>query len=104
MVSCIHPGILAVVCISSISVNTVALAEPIIRANMAAYCRGEVAGMYATRPHYVLTGQIEEADDGSLSITGTVDKGSEGIKKFMCRFDKNRNFIDVMAMTSDGAL
>ena len=84
--------------------SSIAHSEPISRANMAAYCRGEVSGMYGTRPQYVLTGQIEEAEDGSLSISGTVDKGNEGIKKFMCRFDKNRNFIDVMAMTSDGAL
>lgn len=85
-------------------VSGVALAEPISRGNMAAYCRGEVSGMYGTKPHYVLTGQIEDAEYGGLSISGTVDKGDEGIKKFMCRFDKDRNFIDVMAMTSDGKL
>lgn len=42
------------------------------------------------------------AKNGSLSISGTVDKGNEGIKKFKCRFDKKRNFIDVLAMTPDG--
>lgn len=77
-------------------------AAPISRGNMAAYCRGEVAGMYGTRPYYVKTGKIVKARNGSLSISGTVDKGNEGIKKFKCRFDKARNFIDVMAMTSDG--
>ena len=82
----------------------VAMAEPISRGNMAAYCRGEVSAMYATKPRYVYTGQIEEAADGGLSIDGLVDKGNEGIKKFKCRFDNKRNFIDVMAMTSDGAL
>lgn len=81
-----------------------ASAEPISRGNMPAYCRGEVAGMYGTRPRYVTTGEIETADDGSHSISGTVDKGNEGIKDFKCRFDKDRNFIDVMAMTSDGKL
>lgn len=69
---------------------------------MPAYCRGEVAGMYGTRPRYVKTGKIVKAKNGSLSISGTVDKGNEGIKKFKCRFDKHRNFIDVMAMTPDG--
>lgn len=84
--------------------TSLAHSDPISRNNMAAYCRGEVAGMYGTRPHYVLTGQIEESEDGNLSIRGTVDKGDEGIKKFKCRFDKDQSFIDVMAMTSDGAL
>jgi hypothetical protein len=74
----------------------------ISRGNMPAYCRGEVSGMYGTKPIYVKTGKIVKAQDGSLSIKGTVDKGSEGIKAFTCRFDKKGNFIDVMAMTSDG--
>lgn len=77
-------------------------AKPVSRGNMPAYCRGEVAGMYGTRPTYVKTGKIIASKDGSLSIRGTVDKGNEGIKKFKCRFDKARNFIDVMAMTPDG--
>lgn len=93
---------LAIACVLVIGLTGAALAEPIGRANMAAYCRGEVSGMYGTKPHYVLTGQIEQDDNGGLSISGTVDKGSEGIKKFKCRFDKDQNFIDVMAMTSDG--
>lgn len=79
-----------------------AYGSPISRGNMSAYCRGEVAGMYGTRPYYVKTRQIVKARNGSLSISGTVDKGSEGIKKFKCRFDAKRNFIDVMAMTPDG--
>ena len=77
-------------------------ATAISRGNMPAYCRGEVSAMYATKPMYVKTGKIVKARDGSLSIQGTVDKGSEGIKAFACRFDKKGNFIDVMAMTSDG--
>jgi hypothetical protein len=31
-----------------------------------------------------------------------VDKGSEGIKKFRCRFDARGRFVDVVAMTPDG--
>jgi hypothetical protein len=84
------------------SVSGAAQASPISRGNMPAYCRGEVAGMYGTRPRYVKTGKIVRASDGNLSIGGTVEKGNEGIKKFKCRFDKKRNFIDVMAMTPDG--
>lgn len=81
-----------------------ALAAPVSYNNLVPYCRGEVAGMYGTKPRYVTTGDVEKAQDGSLSISGTVDKGNEGIKAFKCRFDKDRNFIDVMALTSDGKL
>ncbi len=95
---------LALACVLLASDINIALSEPISRNNMAAYCRGEVSGMYGTKPRYVATGQIEQDDEGNLSINGTVDKGNEGIKKFMCRFDKEQNFIDVMAMTSDGNL
>lgn len=74
----------------------------ISRGNMPAYCRGEASSQYGTKPMYVKTGKIVKARDGSLSIKGTVDQGSEGMKAFQCRFDKKGNFIDVMALTSDG--
>ena len=70
--------------------------------NMPAFCRGEVAGQYGTKPTYVKTGSAVRAKDGSTSIPGTVDKGTEGMKRFQCRFDAKGRFIDVMAMTSDG--
>jgi hypothetical protein len=31
--------------------------------------------------------------DGSVTIDGTVDKGSEGIKKFQCRYNTKGVFI-----------
>lgn len=76
--------------------------SPITPGNMPAYCRGEVSSMFGTRPTYVKTGSLVKAADGSSSISGTVDKGAEGIKRFKCRFDRSGRFIDVMAMTSDG--
>ncbi len=88
--------------LAAVAASSQVQAAPISRGNMAAYCRGEVAGMYGTRPRYVKTRQIVKAKGGGLSIEGTVDKGAEGIKRFKCRFDGARNFIDVMAMTSDG--
>lgn len=96
----LDPRLGVVICVLAVGVSDVARSEPISRNNMAAFCRGEVAGMYGTRPQYVLTGQIER-DGNGLSISGTVDKGNEGIKRFKCRFDSRRNFINVMAMTSD---
>ncbi|OOG70294.1 hypothetical protein BLJAPNOD_04614 [Ensifer sp. M14] len=77
---------------------------PITAGNMPAFCRGEVAGQYATKPAYVKTGAPMKQADGSTMIDGTVDKGSEGVKAFRCRFDTKGAFVDVMAMTSDGAL
>ena len=77
-------------------------AEAVSRGNRPAYCRGEVSAMYGVKPAYVKTGKLVRAKDGSSSIRGTVDKGSEGMKEFMCRFDKQGGFIDVMALTSDG--
>jgi hypothetical protein len=52
----------------------------------------------------VKTSKIVKEKNGGYSISGTVDKGNEGIKKFKCRFDENRNFIDVVALTRDGKL
>ena len=79
-----------------------AAGTPITPGNRKAYCRGEVSGMYGTKPAYVTTGKLMKARDGSISVSGTVDTGTEGIKKFKCRFDAKGRFIDVMAMTSDG--
>jgi len=76
--------------------------DPISAGNMPAYCRGEVSGMFGTRPTYVKTDKSVRAADGSSAISGTVDKGSEGIKRFKCRFDANGRFIEVMALTPDG--
>ena len=45
---------------------------------------------------------IVRAKDGTSSIRGTVDQGTEGIKAFLCRFDSKGGFIDVMAFTPDG--
>ena len=99
----LRPAIrIAPIILMLLATTQVAAAAPISKGNMKAYCRGEVAGQYGTRPRYVEAGEIVEAANGSFSISGTVDKGNEGIKKFKCRFDKERNFIDVMAMTPDG--
>ncbi|SHF00690.1 hypothetical protein SAMN02745157_1423 [Kaistia soli DSM 19436] len=84
------------------STSPAASSAAITRGNMPAFCRGEVSSMYSTKPSYVKTGKIVKAKNGIFSIGGTVDQGSNGIKKFMCRFDKGGRFIDVMAMTSDG--
>jgi hypothetical protein len=84
-------------------VNTalVGTGEPMGPDSQPAYCRGEVAAMYGTKPSYVTTLPIIMAGDGSSTIRGTVDKGSAGTKTFKCRFDAAGRFIDVMATKSD---
>ncbi|MEQ7872780.1 hypothetical protein ABDK56_02070 [Sphingomonas sp. ASV193] len=79
-----------------------ASSAPVAPGNRMAYCRGEVSSMYGTKPLYVKTGRLLRARDGTTSVSGTADKGSEGIKKFKCRYDKRGRFIDVLAMTPDG--
>lgn len=61
--------------------------SPVTPGNMPAYCRGEASGQYGTRPAYVKTGAMAKAPGGGTYIDGTVDKGSEGIKRFRCRYD-----------------
>jgi hypothetical protein len=72
------------------------------RGNMAAHCRGEASSMYGVNPAYILTGQITDAAGGGSTIDGTADQGTNGTKKFQCRFDKAGHFVDVMALDSDG--
>ena len=79
-----------------------ASSAPIVPGNRKAFCRGEVAGMYGTKPIYVTTGKLLKARNGTTSVSGTVDKGTEGIKTFKCRFDSKGRFIDVIALTPDG--
>jgi hypothetical protein len=76
--------------------------EPIAPGNRKAFCRGEVAGIYNTRPTYVTTGKLVRGKKGATSVSGTVDLGSQGMKKFMCKYDAKGRLYDVMSMTSDG--
>lgn len=75
---------------------------PVAPGNRKAWCRGEVSAMYGTKPAYVTTGKLLRAKNGTTSVSGTVDKGAEGIKAFKCRFDAKGRFVDVMALTPDG--
>jgi hypothetical protein len=89
---------LALACIAS----SAEAADAISAGNRAAYCRGEVARQYGTKPMYVKTGKLAKAKDGTTSVSGTVDEGSAGAKKFKCRFDADGKFVDVVAPANDG--
>lgn len=81
-----------------------ASSAPLTPGNMAAYCRGEASAQYGVRPLYIKTGATKAASDGSFSIDGTADKGTEGMKPFRCRFTAKREFIDVMSLVDEGKL
>jgi hypothetical protein len=69
--------------------------------NLRSRCKTEVAKAYAVGDSQITVGDIVNAEN-AFTIDGSVDKGAEGVKAFACRFDGQRQFIDVMAMTSDG--
>lgn len=64
-------------------------------------CRARVASMYAVRSPRIRVASIQTGSDGPR-IDGTVNKDSEGIKRFRCLFTNARQLRDVMAMTPDG--
>jgi len=82
--------------------NESAKPAALTRGNMPAYCRGEASGQYGVKPAYIKTDAIASGADGGSTIDGTADQGTNGIKKFRCRFDSAGRFVDVMALTSDG--
>lgn len=76
--------------------------QPISAGNMAAFCRGEAAGLYGLRPAYVRTGRLVAAPGGGTRIDGTADTGRQGTKRFRCRFDSRNRFIEVRPLDRDG--
>ncbi len=67
--------------------------------NRPAYCRGEVAEEFGAKPAYVKTEPLATAEDGSTSISGSVDLGTHGTKLFRCRFDAEGKFVDLVDTT-----
>lgn len=66
--------------------------------NRSAHCRSEAAGLYGTRSQYVKTMPLAVGTDGSMTIDGSVDKGSEGTKKFQCRYNSKGALIGAKAL------
>ncbi len=54
---------------------------------MEAYCRGEAAGDFETRPDYVAVAAALPAVGGGYVATGSVDRGTQGNPPIECRFD-----------------
>jgi hypothetical protein len=83
--------------------STSAYAERVAPGNMKAYCQGEASAVYGTKPAYIKTEKLIKAKDGSYSVKGTADLGTQGKKPFQCNFDKNGEFKDVMSLVNEGA-
>jgi hypothetical protein len=64
------------------------LSEPLSPGNMPAYCRGQAASDFGTKPVYIKTGKLVKAKDGSYSISGKYDEK----EPFTCKFAANGEF------------
>ena len=90
--------------IALILLSTSAFAKPVAPGNMAAYCRGEASSQYGTKPIYIKTEKLKRAKNGSYSIKGTADLGTNGIKPFQCNYDEKGEFKDLMSLVDEGSL
>lgn len=79
-------------------------AAPTWLARAKADCTQRVVSEYGVDAGRVKLGKKHDDPKGLLNIAGKVDKGTEGIKDFMCKFNSDGALVDVMSITSDGAL
>jgi hypothetical protein len=70
---------------------------------MGAECRAKAAVQYGM-PEAAMNVESPIGRDGGggFALPGSVDKGAEGTKTFLCRYSAARTLIDVMATTPDG--
>lgn len=70
---------------------------------MRAECRARAAIQYGMQESAVnVENPIGPGEGGGFALPGSVDKGAEGIKTFLCRYSAARTLSDVMATTPDG--
>lgn len=81
-----------------------AFAAPVAPGNMKAYCRGEASAQFGTKPAYIKTEKLVKNKDGSYSVKGTADLGTQGKKPFRCNFGKKGNFQPLMSLVDEGKL
>lgn len=70
---------------------------------MKAYCKGEAAGQYGTRPQYINVGNVHPRNNKYIA-KGTADLGRNGQKPFKCVFDGNGNFLRFQSLVNEGSL
>lgn len=78
--------------------------KPISPGNMPAYCRGEAAGQFGTKPMYIKTGKLTRMQNGGYAIKGVGDLGNQGEKPFQCEFDKQGKFLHFKSLVDEGRL
>ncbi len=81
-----------------------AAAAPADSASQPAACVAGAASLYGMAPSNVVLdneGNLSPTPAG-FSMTGQVNKGSEGVKQFECKFDRQKKLVDVMPLNSDG--
>jgi hypothetical protein len=71
--------------------------------NMTAYCKGEAAGQFNTKPMYIETGKTFATSTG-YAIKGTGDLGNQGKKPFQCNFDQNGKLLNFQSLVNEGSL
>jgi hypothetical protein len=81
-----------------------AFGAPVPKDQMSKFCQGEAAGQYGTKPTYIKTEKPKQAKDGSYTVNGTADLGSQGTKPFQCHFSKSGEFKHLMSLVDEGAL
>lgn len=67
-------------------------------------CIARVVTDYGGAADKVTLGKNRDDPKGLLNIPGKVNKGAEGVEAFMCKYNTDGPLVDVMSMTSDGAL
>ena len=67
-------------------------------------CVERVVSEYGVVSDKIKLGKNHDDAKDKLNIPGKVNKGAEGIKSFMCKFNEDGALVDVMSMTSDGKL
>jgi hypothetical protein len=67
-------------------------------------CIKQVAVDYGTSVEKVILRSHRDDPKGLLLIPGIVDKGEQGRKTFLCKYNRDGALVDVMATTSDGRL
>ena len=72
--------------------------------NMPAYCRGQAASDFGTKPVYIKTGKLVRLKKGGYTIKGTADLGDQGKKPFACDFGKKGEFLHLKSLVDEGAL
>lgn len=72
--------------------------------NRVAYCRGEAAGQFATKPSFIKTGKLTRVKGGGYAVKGTADLSDQGEKPFQGDFDQKGRFLHFKSLVDEGRL